>query len=198
MNHNNYLPSLINIFAAIIAEIAADKVATHTGRIMLVGFVEFKEVLIAITVVGINWSDAVLISTNIAMELLRVVLDGFCFCNVSIACKPRGVEAFPRPKIFAIIFKEISSCALLFLFTSGNKNFISGFKALESFLDNEESFAICIIPHQSVIVPKNVSVNSTAVDADSKIPLLTFSRLPENSAYIYEIMINIGHSMFNM
>ena len=103
-----YLPSFINSFATNTAVIAAESVAIQTGSIIFVGFVEFKELRIAITVVGINCKEAVLISTNIAIELLRVVLDLFCFCNVSIAFNPSGVEAFPRPSIFAIIFKDIS------------------------------------------------------------------------------------------
>lgn len=173
----NYLPSLIKILAVIIATNAAENVATHTGKIILVGFVEFKEALIDITVVGISCKDAVFSRTNIAIELLKIFSFGFFFCKDSIALRPRGVEAFPRPKIFAIIFKEISSCAGSFSDTSGNRNLIRGFKHLASLADKEESFAICIIPHQSVIVPKKVIVSSTADDADSNIP----------SVYIFQI-----------
>lgn len=165
---------------------------------MLVGFSEFKEVLIAITVVGISCMEAVFKSTSIAIELLKVDLFLFFSCRDSVALRPSGVAAFPRPKIFAIMFNEISSWAGSFSFTSGKRNLIIGFSILASFLERDESFAICIMPHQSVIVPKKVMVSSTAEDADSKIPLFIFSKLPENSAYIYEIIIKTGHNMFNM
>ena len=168
----NYLPSLINILAVTIATNAAENVAIHTGKIILVGFVEFKEALIDITVVGISCKDAVFNKTSIAIELLKVFFFEFSFCRESIALRPRGVEAFPRPKIFAIIFNEISSCAGSFSDTSGNRKLIKGFKHLASLLDKEESLAICIIPHQSVIVPKKVIVSSTADDADSNMPII--------------------------
>lgn len=185
-------------FATNIAIKAAENVAIHTGNIIEVGLFDSNDILIAITVVGISCNEAVFINTNIAIELLSTFLLGFSFCNDSIALSPSGVEAFPNPKRFAIIFKDISSCALSFSFTSGNKNFISGFKAFASFFARVESFAICIIPHQSVMLPKKVIVSSTADEADSKIPLLIFSRFPLIIAYAYEIIIKIGHKMFNM
>ena len=165
---------------------------------MLVGLFEFSEVLIAITVVGISCKDAVFTSISIAIELLRVFLFEFSFCIVSIAFSPSGVDAFPSPSMFAIIFRDISSYALSCFFISGNINFMSGDRYFASFFEREESFAICIIPHQSVIVPKNVIVSSVADSADSKIPLFIFSKLPENRAYIYEITIKIGHNTFNI
>ena len=88
---------------------AAQIVESQTGNIILVGFSEFKEFLIAITVVGMSCNEAVLRSTSIAIELLRVDLLEFFSCKDCIAFIPSGVAAFPRPKIFAVIFKEISS-----------------------------------------------------------------------------------------
>ena len=139
---------------------------------ILVGFEEFKEDLIAITVVGISCKDAVFNKTSIAIELLKTFLLLFLSCKDSIALSPKGVDALPRPKIFAIILSEISSHALSFLSTSGNKNLIIGLRNFASFLESEESFAICIIPHQRVIVPKKVRVSSTAEEADSNIPII--------------------------
>lgn len=168
----SYFPSLIKILATITAVTAADNVAIHTGKIIFVGFVELSDDLIEITVVGISWRDAVFNKTRISIELSKVFFVLLFFCKDSIALIPRGVAAFPRPNIFAIIFSEISSWAGSVSETSGNKNFITGFKHLASLLEREESFAICIIPHQRVIVPKNVIVSSTADDADSNIPII--------------------------
>lgn len=188
----------MHIFEAIIATKNAENVAIQTGKIIELALFELSDVLIAMTVVGMSWREAVFIKTSVAMELLRVFFSVFCFCRVSIAFNPSGVEAFPRPRMFAIMFNEISSCALSFSCTSGNKNFTIGFSILDSFFDNDESCAICIIPDQSVIVPKKVIVSSTAEEADSNIPLFIFSIFPLIMAYAYEIIIKIGHKMFNM
>lgn len=193
-----FLLNLIHNLAASIATKAAERVAIQTGKIIAVGLFEFSDILMAITVVGMSCKDAVLTKTSIAIELLNTFLFGLFSWRDSIAFNPRGVDALPSPRIFAIIFKEISSCALSFSFTSGNKNLTSGFKNFASFFDNPESFAICIMPHQSVIVPKKVIVNSTAEEADSNMPLFIFSRLPLIRLYEYEVIIKIGHKMFNM
>jgi len=79
----------------IIADIAANTVATHTGNNIAVGLVEFREFLIAITVVGIICIDAVFRTIKIAISLLNTFLFLFLFCNDFIAFKPIGVAAFP-------------------------------------------------------------------------------------------------------
>lgn len=168
----SYFPSFIKILAITTAVTAAENVAIHTGKIILVGFAELSDDLIEITVVGISWRDAVFNKTRISIELFNVSLVLLFFCKDSIALIPRGVAAFPSPSMFAIIFSEISSWAGSVSDTSGNKNFINGFKHFASLVESEESFAICIIPHQRVIVPKNVIVSSTADDADSNIPII--------------------------
>lgn len=53
-NTSCYFPIFIRNLATIIAINAAEMVATQTGSIIDVGLSEFKELLIAITVVGIS------------------------------------------------------------------------------------------------------------------------------------------------
>ena len=75
-----------------------------------------QENLIEITVAGIICNEAVFTRINIAIELLSLDLSLFSFCMESIAFKPRGVEAFPKPRMFATIFIEISLLIFLSFF----------------------------------------------------------------------------------
>lgn len=70
-------------------------VAIHIGNRTDVGFVEFKEFLIAITVVGIICIDAVFNTMKIAISSLSLALSLFFSCKDFIAFKPIGVAAFP-------------------------------------------------------------------------------------------------------
>ena len=64
--------NFINNFVAVIPAIAAQIVAIHTGNTILVGFFEFIELLIAITVVGIICNDAVFNTINVIIEFVNV------------------------------------------------------------------------------------------------------------------------------
>lgn len=193
-----YFPSFINIFPTSTAVTAAIMVTSHTGTIMLLGSLEFKEFLIAITVVGIIWIDAVFIIMNIAIELLSRSFSGFTSCMLFIAFSPSGVAAFPSPSIFAIMFMDISLWILSPFFTSGNRIFISGFRILQIVSTKLLFIAICIIPFQKHSVPNNVIVSCTALSADANRELFKSSIFPLNIAYIIDIIRNIGHNLFNI
>ena len=97
----------MHIFVMITAVNAAHIVANQTGNNIWVALFEPIEFRIAITVVGISCNEAVFITINIAIELEIVSFLLFSFCSSLITFSPIGVAAFPKPKIFAIIFKNI-------------------------------------------------------------------------------------------
>ena len=172
-------------------------VAIHTGTIIEVGLTESNEVLTAITVVGITCKEAVFITINVAIEFDNFSLLGFFSCIVSIAFNPKGVAAFPKPKILATIFIEISLYSLSCLLISGNKNIITGDKNLVNFSIREVALAISIIPFHRHNVPKKVNIKLTVLSADSKIAELTSSTLPTKNAYTIETIIKTGQIIFN-
>ena len=92
-----------------IPAIAAQIVDIQTGTIMFDALLAPKELLIAITVVGINCIDAVFNIIKVIISLVIFPLFLFIFYRLSIAFNPIGVAAFPNPKIYAIIFIEIYS-----------------------------------------------------------------------------------------
>src|SRR5207237_8297899 len=67
-NHGNFS----NVFTAIIAVVAAHNVASNAVPTIAVGRVEPAATKIAIAVVGMSWTDAVLIARNVHMELVAV------------------------------------------------------------------------------------------------------------------------------
>ena len=58
--------------------------------------------------------------------------------------------------------------------------------------------ATSIIPLHKHVIPSNVNENLTTFSVSTKIELFKFSIFPEITAYIIEIIINIGHNIFNI
>ena len=84
--------------------------------------------------------------------------------------------------MLAIMFMAISSYICGLCFMSGNKKWMSGFRALLSFLVRVVVCAIFMIPFHRHMVPKKVMDNSTALLAEEKIELLIASILPVKMA----------------
>ena len=77
------------------------------------------------------------------------------------------------------------------------KKLIEGLSNLFRIFIKLDFLAISINPFHKQIVPKKVIVKLTAEFIESNIPLLLFSIFPEIKAYIIEIIIKIGHIIFN-
>src|SRR5207247_7471815 len=84
-------------FTAMIAVVAAHKVASSAVPTIAVGLVDPAATKIAIAVVGISCTDAVLIARNVHMALVAAHGCGLSDSRSRIARKPSGVAAFPRP-----------------------------------------------------------------------------------------------------
>ncbi len=65
----------------------------------------------AIAVVGINWTELVLIARNVHIALVATPGRGLRFSKSRIARKPSGVAALPSPSIFAAMFMTIDPMA---------------------------------------------------------------------------------------
>ena len=114
-----------------------------------------------------------------------------------MAFNPNGVAAFPSPKIFAIIFIEISLWIFGF-FKFGNKNLRIGFKSFVNFSVRVVLLAISMIPLHKHNVPSRLIDKFTASLVLSKIELFKFSKLPEKIAKENDIIIKIGQTIFNI
>lgn len=192
-----HFPNFINNLVKNMPVTAAHIVAIHTGKIIAVGLLEPSEFLIAITVVGIICIDAVFKTIKVAIELDNTFLSLFSFCKLFMAFSPNGVAAFPKPNIFAIIFIDISLCTSEFGATSGNRNFIIGFKKPVSLFIIVVLLAICIIPFHKHIVPNKLIHNFTASSVLVNIDEFSSDNFPEKIANINDIIINIGQTIFN-
>ena len=79
------------------------------------------------TVAGnINCTLEVLIARNVHMALVAVFLFGLICCNSSMAFKPRGVAALPKPRTLAAIFNTIEPIAGWSSGTSGKSRTVIG------------------------------------------------------------------------
>src|SRR4029077_17922716 len=116
-NHGNFS----SVLTAIIAVVAAHNVASNAVPTIAVGRVDPAATKIAIAVVGISCTDAVLIARNVHMALVAVPGCGLSDSRSRIARKPSGVAAFPRPSMFAAMFISIAPIAGCSAGTSGNK-----------------------------------------------------------------------------
>ena len=116
--------------------------------------------------------------------------------NVSssfIAFNPAGVAAHPRPRIFAIKFVVICSCALCSFGRSGKRKRITGrifFAALPMI---PACAAISMIPHQNDIIPIIVIQSVTASFEESSAAFVITSILPLNAPNIIPIKIMPAH-----
>src|SRR5574344_456321 len=185
-------------FVIIIAVNTDINVAIHTGIIILLGDLEFKELRIANIVVGIICNEAVFNTINIIMELDSLLLLLLFSCNFSIAFNPNGVAAFPNPKIFATIFIEIFFFIFLLFLITGNKKITIGLIILIIFSIKFVLNKIFIIPFHKHIVPVNVKISLISSSADLKIPSFNFLIFLVKKENIIETIINIGHNLFNI
>ena len=80
------------------------KVAMIAGKTMDEGLALPYWVLYAIMFTGINWSEEIFMTRKVHMALLAVFELLFSFDSSSMALRPAGVAAQPRPNIFAMIF----------------------------------------------------------------------------------------------
>ncbi len=67
-----------------------------------------------------------MITRNMHMASEAESLSRFRCCSSFMALIPRGVAAFPRPSILAMMFMVMAPMAELFAGTPGNKNFRTG------------------------------------------------------------------------
>ena len=72
------------------------------------------------------------------------------------------------------------------------------FNILDNFFIISVLEAISIIPLHKQVAPSNVNVKSIALCVESKIELFILSIFPENIAKIIDIIIKIGHNIFNI
>jgi hypothetical protein len=108
-------PALIgkfpNSFAAVIPVIVAQVDPKSAVPIIIAGSELPEAALIAIALAGIKVIPAVLIARKVTIELVAVPFSGFKVSNSSIAFKPKGVAALPKPSILAEIFMIIDPIA---------------------------------------------------------------------------------------
>lgn len=176
------------IFAASTATTAAytDTIHTH-GRISN-GFSAPFAVRRAAAVAGITCRLAVLRTAR--SIILSVAYPSACSMsdNSRIAAIPRGVDAFPRPSIFAARFIVISPTALLPLGTPRNSAHTTGDSNRASFSVSPARSATLISPHQKHIIPHNEITSSTASPDLEIMPAESSDILPLNAAKISDIM----------
>lgn len=116
-------------------------------------------------VVGINWSDAVLITMNVAIESVATPFFCECFAISFIAHSPNGVAAFPSPKKFAAIFIQTARIPASFGERSGKRRFVTGeSRAARAFVMPHAS-AIFISPFHRHMLPSRVIKSVTAFAA---------------------------------
>lgn len=176
------------IFAATTAITAAytDTIHTH-GRISN-GFSAPFAVRRAAAVAGITCRLAVLRTAR--SIILSVAYPSACSMSDSslIAAIPRGVDAFPRPSIFAARFIVISPTALLPLGTPRNSAHTTGDSSRASFSVSPARSATLISPHQKHIIPHSDITSSTASPDLEIMPAESSDILPLNAAKISDIM----------
>ena len=134
---------------------AEHRVAIRVVPMISVGLADPAALRSAITVAGISWTEDVLITRNIHMASEATVLSRFRRCSSFIALIPKGVAAFPRPSILAIMFIVMAPIART-TGIPGNKSFRIGAilpeKALTrpGFVGNlHQSKPECINPNQA-------------------------------------------------
>src|SRR5439155_8312079 len=92
---------------------AADEqvVATNAVPTIADGFREPAAASTAMAVMGINWTEPVLIARKVHIALVAVPGDGFSDSRSFMARRPRGVAALTRPSILAAMFNTIEPMA---------------------------------------------------------------------------------------
>jgi hypothetical protein len=103
------LRTFLQIQRAPTAKAAERIVAKKVGKTTHVGFCEPKSARIPITVKGINWILAVLMTMKSIISEVIFSDSLFKDCRSCMAWIPRGVAAFPKPKRLARKFKVMEA-----------------------------------------------------------------------------------------
>lgn len=103
------------------------------------------------TVEGMSWIDAVFTTTNIHIAFDATYGFGFILSSRSIAKSPKGVAAFPMPRMLADIFMLIFERASLSFFIDGKRTFVSGERSRHIISDAPHRAVISITPDQKHI-----------------------------------------------
>ena len=103
----NFSKSFATVNPVIVAQVEPNKEVA----MIIVGSALPAAARIAIAVAGIIVIPAVLIAKKVTIEFVAVPLFVFNVSNSSIAFKPKGVAAFPKPSIFAEMFITIDPTA---------------------------------------------------------------------------------------
>src|SRR5437773_12524161 len=109
-----------------IATLAAHSVARSAVPTIAVGRVDPDAARIAIAVAGINCTELVLIARNVHMAFVDTPGRGLSDSRSSIARRPSGVAALPRPSMLAAMFITIDPVAVCWGGTSGKRMCMMG------------------------------------------------------------------------
>ena len=121
----------------------------------------------AMTPVGSNVTDDVLIARNRAMALVAVPLWGLSSSNCCMARMPNGVAALPRPSALADMLRIIEPMDGWWAGTSGNRRTMSGRRTLAMMRSRPPSSATFIKPKNRAITPTKPMARVTAPPAAS-------------------------------
>ena len=126
---------------------------------------------------------------NITMALLAVSLSGLSDCSSSMAFRPSGVAAFPRPNILADMLSTMEPMAGWSGGTSGNKRKVIGRSARAMIRINTDSSAIFMMPSHKAMMPISPMAISTDSLAMSMAAWVTASMRPVNMPTMTAIAI---------
>ena len=170
-------------------------VAIIVGPIISVGFLAPAADNMAMVEAGIRVTEDVFMAKKVTIASVAVSFFLLSFCSSSMAFRPKGVAALPKPKILAEIFIIMAPMAGWSGGTSGNKRTITGFKALDMIFIRPESSAIFIMPSHMAITPIRPKASSTAVLAFSMAAVVTWSIFPFMAPTKKPIRINPAQMM---
>lgn len=154
------------------------KVAMIAGKTIDAGLALPYWVLYAIMFTGISWSEEIFRTRKVHMALLDVFELLLSFDNSSMALRPAGVAAQPRPNILAMILVVMYRVAMWSFGMSGKRNLMSGERSLEAPDIIPVSSAIFISPVHILMTPSKVMHRETASLADSSAPFPTADMFP--------------------
>src|ERR1035437_8099132 len=111
MKSEKLIGNFSQIFAVATPTIVAQVAPNAEVPIIAAGFALPNAALTAIALAGIKVNPAVLIARNVHIAFVAVPFSGLSLSSSSIAFKPNGVAAFPKPKKLADIFINIEPIA---------------------------------------------------------------------------------------
>src|SRR5574344_309598 len=147
-------------------------VASKQDIIIHVGFELLFIILRAIIVEGIIVTPLVLSTKKVIIASLAVSFLSFIFCNSSIAFKPKGVAARPKPIILIATLLAMYPKALLFFGTLGNNKERGLFNNFAKLFNKPLSCAIFIKPIHITKIGIISNIKSSALFPLDKISLL--------------------------